>query len=36
MVMTGTLLGLGIGLIDAGMNTFIAHKRDSSNLMGFV
>ncbi len=26
MVVTGTLLGLGIGLIDAGINTFIVHK----------
>lgn len=36
MVMTGTLLGLGIGLIDAGINTFIAHKQDNANLMGLL
>lgn len=36
MVMAGTLLGLGIGLIDAGINTFIAHKQDNANLMGVL
>jgi fucose permease len=36
MVMSGTLLGLGIGLIDAGVNTFIAHKQDNANLMGLL
>ncbi|MBD1909080.1 MULTISPECIES: MFS transporter [unclassified Leptolyngbya] len=36
MVITGTLLGLGIGLIDAGINTFIAHKQDSAHLMGVL
>ncbi|MBD1848763.1 MFS transporter [Leptolyngbya sp. FACHB-711] len=36
MVFTGTLLGLGIGLIDAGINTFIADKQDSGNLMGLL
>lgn len=35
MVATGTLLGLGIGLIDAGINTFIAHDR-RANLMGLL
>lgn len=36
MVITGTLLGLGIGLIDAGINTFMAHKEDSGHLMGLL
>ncbi|MGG6293350.1 MFS transporter [Leptolyngbya sp. AN02str] len=36
MVMAGTLFGLGVGLIDAGMNTFIAHKPDNGNLMGLL
>ena len=36
MVATGTLLGLGIGLIDAGINTFIASKQDNANLMGLL
>ncbi|MFB2920262.1 MULTISPECIES: MFS transporter [Aerosakkonema] len=36
MVITGTLLGLGIGLIDAGINTFIAHKQDNAHLMGML
>jgi len=36
MVLTGTLLGLGIGLIDAGINTFVAHKQDNANLMGVL
>lgn len=35
MVMTGTLLGLGIGLIDAGINTWIAHDR-RADLMGLL
>lgn len=36
MVMAGTLLGLGIGLIDAGMNTFIASDQRNANKMGFL
>lgn len=36
MVVTGTLLGLGIGLIDAGINTFISHDQRSANLMGLL
>lgn len=36
MVLTGTLLGLGIGLIDAGINTFMAHNQRSANLMGLL
>jgi len=36
MVVTGTLLGLGIGLIDAGMNTFMSHNQRSANLMGLL
>lgn len=36
MVATGTLLGLGIGLIDAGINTFIASKQDNANLIGLL
>lgn len=36
MVATGTLLGLGIGLIDAGINTFIASDRGNANLMGML
>lgn len=36
MVLTGTLLGLGIGLIDAGINTFMAHDRRNANLMGML
>lgn len=35
MVAAGTLLGLGIGLIDAGINTYIANDRNA-NLMGFL
>jgi fucose permease len=35
MVLTGTLLGLGIGLIDAGINTLIAHD-SRANLMGLL
>ncbi|MFB2920967.1 MULTISPECIES: MFS transporter [Aerosakkonema] len=36
MVMTGTLLGLGIGLIDAGINTFMAHEQRNAHLMGML
>jgi fucose permease len=36
MVLTGTLLGLGIGLIDAGINTFMSHKQGSAHLMGLL
>lgn len=36
MVATGTLLGLGIGLIDAGINTFIASKQSQASLMGYL
>jgi fucose permease len=36
MVTTGTLLGLGIGLIDAGINTFMSHNQRSANLMGLL
>lgn len=36
MVSAGTLLGLGIGLIDAGINTFIAHQQNNANLMGLL
>lgn len=36
MVASGTLLGLGIGLIDAGMNTFIASNQQNANQMGFL
>lgn len=36
MVITGTLLGLGIGLIDAGINTFIASDQRNANKMGFL
>ncbi|MBV9386524.1 MAG: MFS transporter [Chroococcidiopsidaceae cyanobacterium CP_BM_ER_R8_30] len=35
MVACGILLGLGIGLIDAGINTFIA-KQENANLMGML
>jgi fucose permease len=34
MVASGTLLGLGIGLIDAGINTYIANKQRNPNLIG--
>jgi len=34
MVASGTLLGLGIGLIDAGINTYIANKQRNANLIG--
>lgn len=36
MVAAGTLLGLGIGLIDAGINTYIASDQQSANLTGFL
>lgn len=35
MVASGTLLGTGIGLIDAGINTYIANQRNA-NLMGIL
>lgn len=35
MVAAGTLLGLGIGLIDAGINTYIANQRNA-NIMGVL
>ncbi len=34
MVAAGTLLGLGVGLIDAGINTYIASDQRNANLMG--
>ena len=36
MVASGTLLGLGIGLIDAGINTYIANEQRNANLMGIL
>lgn len=36
MIATGALLGFGIGLIDAGGNTFIAHEQQNPNLMGLL
>ncbi|NEQ27711.1 MAG: MFS transporter, partial [Microcoleus sp. SIO2G3] len=36
MVLAGSFLGLGIGLIDAGMNTFIASDQRNANKMGFL
>ena len=36
MVASGTLLGLGIGLIDAGINTYIANDQRNANLMGLL
>lgn len=36
MVASGTLLGLGIGLIDAGINTYIANHQQNANLIGFL
>ncbi|MBV8884060.1 MAG: MFS transporter [Chroococcidiopsidaceae cyanobacterium CP_BM_RX_35] len=36
MVGCGILLGLGIGLIDAGINTFVANKQKNANLMGML
>ena len=36
MVAFGTLLGLSIGLIDAGINTYIANKQRNASLMGIL
>lgn len=36
MVATGTLVGLGIGLIDAGINTYIARRQENAGLMGLL
>lgn len=36
MVASGTLLGLSIGLIDAGINTYIANKQRNASLMGIL
>lgn len=36
MVAFGVLLGLGIGLIDAGINTYIASDQSNANLTGFL
>ena len=36
MVAAGTLLGLGIGLIDAGINTYIVQDSRSANLIGIL
>lgn len=36
MVATGTVVGLGIGLIDAGINTYIARRQDNAGLMGLL
>ncbi|MBD2773206.1 MFS transporter [Iningainema tapete] len=36
MVASGTLLGLGIGLTDAGINTYIANHQSSADLMGLL
>ncbi|HEY9618095.1 MAG TPA: MFS transporter [Microcoleaceae cyanobacterium] len=36
MVAAGILLGLGIGLIDAGINTYIASDRTHADLTGFL
>lgn len=36
MVASGTLLGLGIGLIDAGINAYIANDQRNANLMGML
>jgi fucose permease len=36
MVICGALLGFGIGLIDAGVNTFIADNQKNANLMGVL
>jgi fucose permease len=35
-IAAGTLLGLGIGLIDAGINTFVVNNRGSANLTGLL
>lgn len=36
MIATGSLLGFGIGLIDAGGNTFVASDQRNANLMGLL
>jgi len=36
MVVTGTVLGLGIGLIDAGINTYIVNDSRHSHFMGML
>ena len=36
MVATGTLLGLGIGLIDAGVNTVIVQDSRRAHLIGML
>ena len=36
MVASGTLLGLSIGLIDAGINTYIANQQRNASLMGIL
>lgn len=36
MVATGTLLGVGIGLIDAGINTYFANDKRNAKLLGLL
>ncbi|GAB1543344.1 MFS transporter [Scytonema sp. NUACC21] len=36
MVAMGTFLGLGIGLIDAGINSYIANEQQQADLMGLL
>jgi fucose permease len=36
MILAGSFLGLGIGLIDAGINTFIASDQRNANKMGYL
>ncbi|MEO0843163.1 MAG: MFS transporter, partial [Cyanobacteria bacterium J06643_5] len=36
MVAAGSLLGLGIGLIDAGINSYIANRQGQADLMGLL
>jgi fucose permease len=36
MVAAGTLIGLGVGLIDAGINSYIAHQQSNADLMGIL
>ncbi|AFY58822.1 fucose permease [Rivularia sp. PCC 7116] len=36
MVAAGSLLGLGIGLIDAGINSYIANRESQADLMGLL
>ncbi|MBD2429987.1 MULTISPECIES: MFS transporter [Fischerella] len=36
MVAAGTFVGLGIGLIDAGINTYIANHQGNADLMGLL